>query len=165
MKEIYLIFKKTFQNNELNNFDFSQGFLDYLMTGAFAGFMIFVIIVPLILFIFFLSRFKLKDFLNKDFGGAAAIFLVFAIGLPFVSMSLFYHSARMDYLQFVLDEQFLPKLNEEQIKFLKKESFKLNQNSAYLTAEERLGFQGLSNRLKFNDVEVIMSRQAVDVIE
>lgn len=165
MKEIYLIFKETFQNNELNEFEFSQGFLDYLMIDAFAGFMIFVIIVPLMLFMFFLSRFKLKDFLNKEFGGAAAIFLVFAIGLPFVSMSLFYHSARIDYLQSVLDDQFLPKLNEEQVNFLKKESFRLNQNSAYLTAEERLGFKGFNNKLKFNHVEVIISRQAVDVIE
>lgn len=165
MKEIYLIFKETFQNNELNEFDFSQGFLDYLMTEAFAGFLIFVIIMPLMLFIFFLSKFKLKDFLNKEFGGFAAIFLVFAIGLPFVSISLFYHSTRMDYLQIVLDEQFLPKLNEEQIKLLKKESFKLNQNSAYLTSEGKLEFQSLNNKLKFNNVEKIIRQKVVDIIE
>lgn len=84
-------------------------------------------------------------------------------------MVIAYEIARSDYHQTVLDRQFLPKLNEGQIKLLKRESFKLKQvkvkqGLSNMTEEEKLGFKGFGE-LDFNEVKAVMEQHAAEVVD
>lgn len=169
MKEIYLIFKEVFEG-KLDRFKLSQEFWSYWTTEGIVSLLSAVVISLVMLGVSTYTYLSWRALIDKSEDKLENFLLVlFTIILSLIPVVIAYEIARSDYHQAVLERQFLPKLNDEQIKILKKESFKLkqvkvNQGLSNMTMEEKLGFKGLGE-LDFNEVKKIMEQNAAEVVD